>query len=409
MVALLSPYWSQAVHGKGYRLISNLTWANLLKYLPFLLAPVIHSSWFFILSFGLFMMLSRGTTPAWMEVLNQNLAASSQKKACATASVIDYLGSALLPLPFGLLLDHFPHTWTYLLMGTALLGILSTLFIRKIPNHNQKVPPEKKAFWLHLLGFFRNPIRLPKLPFLTSLLLNFSTICAHMLSKFINKSAQKISTFSGKANFERSLLAPWKNCKELLSKRSDFFGFQVGFFLGGAGLMVIQPILPKYFIDTLHLSYTGMLAAIAACKGVGFILSAPVWVRVFNQSKIFTMCALVTSFAALFPLFLLGAQSVGLCVYLAYLMYGVMQGGSELSWKMSGPIFANGQDSAPYTSVNILMVGLRGLILPYIGSALFFLAGGVTVPLLLGGCFSLSAAFLMAFFAKKYEPAKGLQ
>jgi outer membrane protein, multidrug efflux system len=57
-----------------------------------------------------------------------------------------------------------------------------------------------------ILDFFRNCICVLKLPFLASLLLNFSTICSHMLSKFINKVAQKISIFSRKANFQRSLL-----------------------------------------------------------------------------------------------------------------------------------------------------------------------------------------------------------
>jgi len=48
-------------------------------------------------------------------------------------------------------------------------------------------------------------IRLPKLPFLASLSLNFSTRCLHMLSKFIDKSAQKASSFASKANYAKSL------------------------------------------------------------------------------------------------------------------------------------------------------------------------------------------------------------
>ncbi len=57
-----------------------------------------------------------------------------------------------------------------------------------------------------LLDFFRNYIYLLKLPFLASLILNFSGLVANMLLKFGIKSAQKTSIFPKKANFERSLL-----------------------------------------------------------------------------------------------------------------------------------------------------------------------------------------------------------
>ena len=56
------------------------------------------------------------------------------------------------------------------------------------------------------LDLLRNYICLLKLPFLASLLLNFSSICLHMNSKFTNKSAQKTSIFSSKANYARGLL-----------------------------------------------------------------------------------------------------------------------------------------------------------------------------------------------------------
>jgi apolipoprotein N-acyltransferase len=63
------------------------------------------------------------------------------------------------------------------------------------------------SFWVFLTNllalrwYIHTYICLPKLPFLRSLLLNFS-----MPSKFINKSAQKVSNFSSKANYARSLL-----------------------------------------------------------------------------------------------------------------------------------------------------------------------------------------------------------
>lgn len=350
MVSLFSPYWSQLVHGKQHRLIPNLYWANLIKFTPFLFTPFIQSSWYFIISFGVFMMLSRGTIPAWMEILQNNLPEKLRNKTAAIGSTIDYFGTALLPILFGWSLDNVPGSWRWFFLATAILGVFSTICIYKIPNQFKSPQKTKDRKPLHF-----------------------------------------------------HLLSPWRNFTSLLSQRPDFFRFQVGFFLGGAGLMIIQPILPKYFVDTLNLSYTGMLAAIAACKGIGFTLSTPLWVRRFNHSNIFPFCSSVTAFATLFPILLIGAKTYGLLVYGAYFIYGIMQGGSELSWKMSGPIFANTSDSAPFSSVNVLTVGIRGIILPYLGSLLFFATNNVFLLLMIGGTFSLLATWAMYSYGRKYR------
>jgi hypothetical protein len=55
---------------------------------------------------------------------------------------------------------------------------------------------------------------------------------------------------------------------------------------------------------------------------------------------------------------------------MAYLLYGAMQAGSELSWNLSGPILARNEDSWIYSSVNVASVGIRGCIAPLLGSLL---------------------------------------
>jgi hypothetical protein len=69
MSALLAPYWSQVIYQRPDRLISNLVWGNILRYVPFLFIPWINASWIIIAAFGLYMMLYRGVVPAWMETI----------------------------------------------------------------------------------------------------------------------------------------------------------------------------------------------------------------------------------------------------------------------------------------------------------------------------------------------------
>jgi hypothetical protein len=103
MSALFAPYWSQIIYQRPDRIISNLVWANILRYLPFLFVPWIDSSWIIIAAFGLYMMFYRGVMPAWMETIKNNLPALSRERLIALGTSIDYCGTALLPVILGLI------------------------------------------------------------------------------------------------------------------------------------------------------------------------------------------------------------------------------------------------------------------------------------------------------------------
>ncbi|MCB1118515.1 MAG: MFS transporter, partial [Chlamydiia bacterium] len=266
MSALIAPYWSHAVHQHHEKIVANIFWAHLLKFIPFLFFPWVESPIWILVAFALFMILNRGTIPAWMEFLRQNVPGLSQEKTFAFSSAIDYIGTALIPLSFGWLLDTTPDAWRWLFPLTALIGLFSAFLL----------PKEK---------LFQRPVTWQKHP-----------------------------------------LHPFKSALSLLKQRSDFLHFQIGFMLGGAGLMLMHPALPQLFVNTFQLSYTEMLLALCFCKGVGFAFSSPAWVKLFHRLPIFPFSALVTLFAALFPLILFSGH-----IHIAYILYGIMQAGSEMS------------------------------------------------------------------------------
>ena len=344
MVALLAPYWSARLHNKQERLIPNLVSANIFKYLPFLLTPYFISPYFLVLSAAIFMMLVRGVIPAWMEILKRNVEKEKQSHLFALGSSLDYLAMALLPLGFGFLLDFYPGSWRWVFFGSSLLGILSTLFLTRIPPPLASTSP------------------LPKI----------------------------------------SLLKPWAQTLLLLKTRPDFKRFQIGFMLGGSGLMLMQPILPHFFVDVLDLSYTKMFVALVVCKSMGYALSSPLWARLYNKIHIFAFSSAVTLLAALFPFFLLGASHYILYLYLGYIAYGIMQGGSEMSWNLSGPYFSQSEDSSIFSQANVLGVGIRGALIPPIGALLYEMTGNPHLIILGGSLLCLLATFSLSVGIKKY-------
>lgn len=350
MVSILSIYWSAAIASRPDLLVRNIIFAGILGHLPFLFCPFFDSPWFFIASFALYMMLARGVVPAWMEILKRNLPSVERERVFANASLCGYLGNGIVALGLGLFLDSFHEAWRWVFVFTAALSFLSILFQLRIPIQNISIQKEKEG---------------------------------------------------------HQLLQPWIDSWKILQRRRDYRRFQVGFMLGGMGLVLMQPALPIFFADILDLNYTELTTALAIFKGIGFALSTKTWTKLINRIDIYRYSGFVTLFACLFPVILFYAKVHIIWLYAAYIAYGIMQAGSELSWNLSGMIFAKQEESIHYSNVNILAVGVRGAIVPAIGS-LICVYFDPMLTLAVGGLLSLAATERM-FAYSRYEKLESLK
>lgn len=348
-VSLIALYWSSWIEKRKDRLISNLIWARVLAHLPFFFFPFVDNPWFFVASFGLYMVLARGTVPAWMEVLKLNIPGISRERIFAYGSAFGYIGNAIIPFILGSLMDDYSQSWRWIFPITALISLSAVVFKSRIPIALDATDPKKA-----------------------------------------------VSSISWK----QQLLKPWKSAWELIKRRPDFARYQLGFMLGGSGLIIMQPALPIFFMDGLHLSYTELAVALTLCKGIGFAMTSPTWARLIHRMDIYRFNSIVTAFAFIFPFCLIAAQWNLSWLYGGYLLYGVMQGGSELSWHLSGPLFAKDEDSSVYTSVNVLSIGLRGCVVPVIGSLLCNSFHPVSV-MVIGGALCLLATLRMSSYSRQ--------
>lgn len=318
LLACFSLYWSFKVVAKPESLRSNIILTGVLGRLPFFLFPFFDSPMPLVLAGSLFMMLSRGGLPAWMEVLKINLKTQDRSRLFSRSSAVGYAEGILLSLFFGAFLDGQAEAWRWLFPLAATAGLVGVYFQAKTPI--AKGPPRPK---------------------------------------------------------QRT--APWRTLLKVLWERPDFRKFQGGFFLAGSGLMIIQPALPIFFVDVLQVSYTDLAIALSVAKGIGFVIASPYWSRVVNEEEIFSASSKVFLVFAAFPMLLMLCPfNIG-WLYVAYFVYGIGQAGSHLIWHLSGTLFARGEDSCPYSSVNILLVGVRGGLIPPIGAALCTIMGPLSV------------------------------
>jgi len=341
LLSILSFYWSSHLSKKPHKLRANFLGAGFLARLPFLFFPFVESSWFLVVSAAIYMLFSRAGTPAWMEILKINLPKKKRERIFSAGYTLSYIEGMILVIGVGSLLDSNPSTWKILFFVSALLGLINLLYLSRLPINQEVEIVENRETW------------------------------------------------------KCTLKRPWKKCFELMRTRPDFAHFQWGFMFCGAGIMLVQPAIALYLADTINISFTEWGIATTVCKGIFIALSSPVWSRLMNKYSIFTLSSWVFVLVGFLPFFLLFSSFSIAWVYLAYLFYGIAQGGSHLIWHLSGPSFSGEEDSSIYSGVNVMMVGVRGAVAPALGGLLCVYLGPLAV-LAMGALLCVYSGFYIA-------------
>lgn len=321
LVTILSFYWSTASKG---RLRANILGSGILMRAPFLFCPWIDSVWFLIAASVNYMLFLRAGAPAWMEILKRALPTGKRDRIFALSTVLGYIEGGVLSIALGLVLDEAFSSWKWLFVGGALLGIVASFIQSRVP-----VVEEKKEEKLH---------------------------------------------------WKEHLLRPWKDSWKLMRSKKEFAKLQWNFMISGFAVMLIQAVLILYIVNELQLSYTEIATAVTFAKGLGFTASTPFWSRFLERTSIHRVASYVFLIVAVYPFFLILSKWNLIFLYLAFLCYGIGQGGSHLVWNLSGPHFAEKNESSiRYTGVGVVMAGIRGGIAPPLGGCLATLFGYIPV------------------------------
>jgi predicted MFS family arabinose efflux permease len=345
-MSLISFYWSASIEKRRGKLRSNLVISGLLARLPFILCFFIDNSWFLLFASAIHMLFLKGGLPAWMEILKLNLPKDKRDRLFSLSSTIGYLEGVLLALSIGTFLDSHHASWKMFALGSSLLGLVAVLIQWRIPIRREQKKEEP-----------------------------------------LNETSH-------------ALIKPWKTTLSLMKTRPDFADFQWGFMIGGFGIILVTATLPLFFVDVLHLSHTHFAAARSVCMGLGFALSSSLWARALNLFAMPRLTALICLGFGIFPLILMGASLHLAWLYVAYIVYGITQGGSHIVWHLSGPLFSKREDSSQYSGANLCMSGVRGLIAPLIAHQLCSYIGPEKV--LISGALICMSGTLFALTRKKY-------
>ncbi len=342
VLPLFSFYWSANLTNRKHLLRSNLIGAWVLGRISFLFIPWIDSVWYIIFCCAVYEFFNKSGIPALIEILKINIPKESREKTYSFYFVLSFIESILLGFFMGGVLDLHQNSWKFLCCITALIGLTSLFVQLKLP-----IPV--------------NNLRLPH-PTRNSL--------------------------------KNRIIQPWKDALSLLKTRPDFARFQYGFMMGGFGLMLIAPSLSIFYVDKLQLAHSQLITGRSILMGVGIVLSSYFWRKALAKLPISQLTSRILIGFGIFPLTLALSPFHIHWFYLSFIFYGIAQAGSHLLWNLSGTLFAQDEESSQFSRVNILMLGLRGILAPALGGILCQFLGPIPM-LFMGALICFTGAFYM--------------
>ncbi len=201
-----------------------------------------------------------------------------------------------------------------------------------------------------------------------------------------------------KIQWRKQLFDPIKNTLELLKKNKPFAAFERSFSIYGMGFIMMQPIIPIYLVDKLHLSYTSNFLAKGVLSQVGMLFLSPLIGKIHDRMHPFKFISRSFALLMVFPLlFISSTLWIGtgvwpvVIVFVSYFIFGVAMTAVNVAWNMGSIFFAGEEDASIYQSVHVTMTGIRGLIAPVLGFTLLKLLGITAVFLVAAGFLGLAS------------------
>ncbi len=159
----------------------------------------------------------------------------------------------------------------------------------------------------------------------------------------------------------RALRNPLHGAASAFRDDRRFARFEIGFMIYGIAWMMMQPVIPIFLVDTIHVQYHQVGVARGVIYFTFMALFSPLAGRLLDRWNAVRVAALGFAMLATFPFAMMLCHDVR-HVYIAFALYGVGMAGANMAWTMGPILFAGKRDAAGYMGVHVTMVGIRGLL-----------------------------------------------
>ncbi|MHB9130771.1 MAG: MFS transporter [Armatimonadota bacterium] len=191
--------------------------------------------------------------------------------------------------------------------------------------------------------------------------------------------------------------------------------YSLAFFTFGFGNLLQTPLIPLFQVDELHITdqWVGILAMASSGTSALFYV---IWGRLMDRYSPFLAVTLSFAIWGITPFVYANAHSVP-TLMIASILVGIAAPGIDLTWLNAVMHFTNREGIPRYAALHTFLVGIRGLLAPFVGTWLlvhvlhgnlrqcFYVSAGV---IWLGSLFMAVVALFVLRSPRHKHPAHAL-
>ena len=166
--------------------------------------------------------------------------------------------------------------------------------------------------------------------------------------------------------------------QNILAGDRAYLFFQFAFFLSGSAFFMSTHIILLLVCDRFDFSAFDLALWLTVVPQLLLAVSSPVWGRVIDRvgivhSRLLISIIQTASLASSWVGIVTGLPGF---IYAGSILLGLTNGGGQLVWALASSHFAPRAEDVPlYNGIHFVLNGVRGLVLPWVGSVLWVVAG----------------------------------
>ncbi len=319
--ALFTLYWAR-LSATAVNQMGFLMKVKLLARAIILFAFLAINPWIFILLVFLNSLLEQAGSPAYVRIVKEIYSDDYRGRVMGYVRMEMALAAVFTAYLGGFLLDHFSYRYIFPL--GAIFGVLSVIYFGKIKVEKNNIKQKRK---------------------------------------------------------KRGILP--REILEVFKKDKSFALFQTIFFAQGFANLMVMPLFPIFLVDYLGISNTSM-GKLVSLSSVFLIFSYLFWGHYVDKRGASRSLSLNIFLRSFIPICYVLASSIWYIVP-ASIISGFTLGAQEISRIHFITNRAKSKDIATYRGIDFTLMGLRGVIAPFLG-------------VLLMGWIGIESVFIISFF-----------
>lgn len=185
----------------------------------------------------------------------------------------------------------------------------------------------------------------------------------------------------------RSLFGGVREVTRILKSDRAYRLYQISFFLAGASFFMSAHVVLMLINERFSFTPFELTLWLSVAPQLMLALSSPIWGRLLDRVGIarcrMIISSLLCAYLACYWLGIVTSTAALVCV--GAVLFGLSNGGGQVTWALSSSHFAPRSEDVPaYNGVHFLLNGVRGLGIPWLGSVLWLFLGPGAVLAALG-------------------------